>query len=73
MTTSALPFTKVVPALPMCDLCKHRLGINNVTAHYDAKSVNGPWGFMCNEHFRSDGIRLGIGFGQRLILKGQVY
>jgi len=46
---------------PTCDFCAK-------TAVYDAKMTQGPWAFMCDDHFgsESDG-RLGLGFGQRLV------
>lgn len=44
------------------------LGVYLVPARYDGATVHGPWAFMCEAHFTSDGIGLGTGRGQRLIL-----
>jgi|HubBroStandDraft_1064217.scaffolds.fasta_scaffold255681_3 hypothetical protein len=43
-----------------CDFCKMR------NAEYDAKSVSGPWGYMCNSCFYMIGTGLGLGKGQKL-------
>lgn len=47
-----------------CDLCK--LSGRVRPASYDAATVYGQWGFLCEEHFRSHGIGLGVGVGQKL-------
>ena len=49
-----------------CDFC-NMLGLK-VEANYDGKTVDGPWAYMCNEHFAARGIGLGTGRGQRLIV-----
>jgi hypothetical protein len=56
-----------VPELPSCDLCS-MLGTYLVPARYDGATVHGPWAYMCEDHFRSDGVGLGTGRGQRLLL-----
>ena len=38
-------------------------------AEYDAKTIYGPWGNLCQDHFDAIGIGLGTGKGQRLIVK----
>lgn len=38
-------------------------------AHYDGKTQMGPWGFMCEKHFKEHGVGLGLGLGQRIILR----
>ena len=38
-------------------------------AEYDAKTIFGPWGNLCQDHFDAIGIGLGTGKGQRLIVK----
>jgi hypothetical protein len=38
-------------------------------ALYDGKTIHGPWAFMCEEHFRMYGTGLGMGKGQRLVVK----
>ena len=50
--------------LPDCDFCSNE-------AQYDGKTRMGPWGNMCETHFKEYGIGLGLGRGQRLILKGE--
>lgn len=49
------------PTLPNCDIC-------GAEALYDAKTVQGPWGYLCESHFRSMGVGLGLGKGQKLAL-----
>ena len=54
--------TKVeVPKLPDCDFCGDE-------AHYDGKTKLGPWAYMCDPCFRDNGIGLGLGKGQKLIV-----
>lgn len=57
-----------VASLPDCDLCKMEAGPVQ-KAEYDGKTVHGPWAFMCTEHFEAYGTGLGIGHGQRLVLR----
>jgi len=56
----------IVAEYPKCDFCKEQ-GVDK-DAHYDGRTVNGMWAFMCMEHFSLVGTGLGTGFGQRLIL-----
>jgi len=42
-----------------CDFCDN-------TARYDGKTVLGPWGYMCEQHFQKMGVGLGTGRGQKL-------
>jgi hypothetical protein len=53
--------TAQVTKLPACDFqCGE-------TALYDAKTVQGPWGYMCQSCFDKYSTgRLGTGWGQRL-------
>ena len=51
-----------VAQIPNCDLCGQ-------PAQFDAKIVFGPWAFLCPEHFRKLGVGLGLGRGQKLILR----
>jgi hypothetical protein len=57
----------IVDKIPDCDLCKSRG--ENVPAVVDAKTQSGPWAYMCDEDFEANGIRLGTGWGQQLILR----
>lgn len=59
--------TARVYELPKCDFCKDQ-GVDR-EAHYDGRTVNGMWAFMCTEHFNAIGSGLGMGRGQRLILE----
>jgi hypothetical protein len=53
-----------VAALPKCDLC-----VDGTLAAYDARTKNGVWGWLCEEHFARRGVGLGVGKGQRLIVE----
>lgn len=53
-----------VKEYPICDLCKAN------EAKYDGKTVYGPWAYMCESCFQTYGVGLGLGRGQRLVLKG---
>lgn len=57
-----------VREIPQCDLCKIVDGVSGVPATVDGKTTRGPWANMCEEHFASDGVGLGTGRGQRLVL-----
>lgn len=50
-----------VRELPQCDLC-------GAEAHYDAKTRQGPWAYLCPECFGEYGVGLGTGLGQELVL-----
>jgi len=57
--------TAEVIKLPMCDFCGHQ-------AAYDAKTVHGPWAFMCRRDFELYGPgKLGLGIGQKLVVAGE--
>lgn len=51
-----------VSELPQCDFCQKQ-------ASYDGKTVFGPWASMCEAHFKANGVGVGLGKGQKLILK----
>ena len=59
----------IVSKLPACDLCKRNPLIPYQAAYYDGKTRMGPWAFMCEEHFKTCGVGLGTGKGQKLIPK----
>lgn len=47
--------------IPNCDMCGE-------PARYDGKTTHGPWAYMCERHWASDGNgKLGTGRGQRLV------
>jgi hypothetical protein len=62
--------TATVAKLPDCQVCSHpsRGAKRPHKAVYDAKSVQGPWAYMCEDAFREIGLGLGTGLGQRLVL-----
>lgn len=61
-----------VSSLPDCDICKYVSRPTNKIepAAYDGKTKDGPWANMCDRHFKSHGVGLGTGKGQRLVLAG---
>ena len=52
-----------------CDFCKEKG--KKLAAVYDGKTIYGPWAYMCEEHFKAKGAGLGLGIGQRLIVRRQ--
>lgn len=59
-----------VSELPTCDICQSR------AAAFDVKTIRGPWGNLCEScasmhvaHDENGDIKLGLGIGQRLILR----
>lgn len=59
--------TAVVAKLPKCDFCTN--GGVDTPAHFDGKTLFGPWAYMCSLHFAAYGVGLGLGVGQKLIVK----
>ncbi len=66
--------TRVIGPLKECQLCKHDDGIDGVVAMYDAmvKGAGGRWAYMCQKCFNEYGVRLGVGFGQRLVYSDEI-
>jgi hypothetical protein len=65
---SAKPHTEVaVSELPDCDLCSER-GLKR-PAQFDGRMRSGVWAYLCQEHFMASGVGLGLGNGQRLVVK----
>ena len=64
-----MPYTTTtLDTLPDCDVCKLEFAMATPNkARYDGKTTVGPWGYMCEEHFSTVGIGLGLGKGQRII------
>lgn len=54
-----------VARIPMCD----SYHLEDVPALYDAKTVTGQWGYLCQSCFDGHGSGLGLGLGQRLVLR----
>lgn len=48
-----------ISKIPKCDFCKEE-------AKFDAKTVFGPWAYLCERCFGKYGIGLGLGLGQVL-------
>jgi hypothetical protein len=59
--------TAKVNKFPQCDFCEKE-GIRQ-EAKYDGRTFLGPWGYMCERHFKRFGVGLGTGRGQKLIIK----
>jgi len=53
-----------VSKLPRCDFNE-----GHPPAAVDGKTNMGPWAYMCEGCFQSHGVGLGLGKGQRLIVK----
>lgn len=61
----ALPHTEVVvDELRPCDIDP-----GHGPAMYDAKTVFGPWAWLCPACFKNHGVGLGLGRGQKLKLR----
>ena len=60
-----------VDKYPMCDFCRDWMG-RATEARYDAKTMGGPWANMCERHFEAHGIGLGVGRGQRYLLRSSM-
>lgn len=53
-----------VLTLPECDFCN-----DGTLAEYDAKTMLGPWAYMCKAHYLIMKVgTLGTGSGQRLVV-----
>lgn len=44
-----------------CNMCRKPFG----KVMYDAKTVYGPWAYMCEDCFNAVGVGLGTGLGQQ--------
>ena len=56
----------LMSVLPKCVFCEQK-------AAYDGKTLIGPWAYMCERHWLAHGAgKLGLGLGQKLILKTEV-
>jgi hypothetical protein len=53
--------TDVLKARPRCDIC------GSADAAVDGKTRMGPWGYLCNGCFSTEGVGLGMGRGQVLL------
>lgn len=53
--------------LPNCDLCREEG--KSVEAEVDGRMNTGQWAYMCKAHHKKYGVGLGMGKGQKLVLK----
>jgi len=58
--------TVIVTELPNCSFCE--MEGKTKPAEYDGRTVIGQWAFMCQQHFDLNGVGLGTGKGQKLVL-----
>ena len=76
MSNGKLTYTNV-DSLPNCDFggtgnarAEFHDNAESVPARYDGATYDmGRWAYMCEAHFKAIGIGLGVGKGQKLILK----
>ncbi len=62
--------TAIVSEFPDCDICKIEGKEPPEPAEYDAMSTYGSWGYMCEPHYQTHGVKpLGLGRGQKLVLE----
>lgn len=64
--------TALVDELPDCDMCK--VEGRTEPAEYDARirATGGRWGNLCQRHFDQFRCRLGLGMGQKLVVRSSV-
>jgi hypothetical protein len=63
--------TETIVELPKpCDFCTAE-GDIATDAIVDGKTTFGPWANMCDRHFEAHGVGLGLGRGQRLIVRSE--
>ena len=68
MTSKPHPHTTTqVTFIPNCDYCLTS-GIER-PAYVDGVTRGGGWAYMCEVHYQAHGVGLGLGRGQKLILK----
>jgi hypothetical protein len=64
-----------VDSLPNCDLCaydvKEGRADEGSPAFADAATVMGSWAYVCEKHFRTHCLGLGVGRGQRLVVRAK--
>ncbi|HEU5118377.1 MAG TPA: hypothetical protein VFT74_17320 [Isosphaeraceae bacterium] len=61
--------TVIVRELPPCNFCQDHGETG--PARYDGRTIFGPWAYMCQRHFDTYGVGLGLGKGQRLVLEDE--
>jgi len=63
-TSKVWPHTQAeMDFIPTCDICKKS------PAYVDGKTIHGPWAYMCKDDYHLYGRGLGLGRGQKLILR----
>lgn len=58
----------LVTALPNCDFCEH-YECTATPAGYNANTRHLGWAYLCETHFAALGCELGLGRGQKLVVK----
>lgn len=58
-----------VEQIPECDVCIAIGKIAN-SAVADVRLDTGTWANVCEEHFKQYNCKLGLGLGQRFVLRG---
>lgn len=57
---------------PVCDVCQYVTGVTDEPAFFDARTHSGRWANLCYPCWMTEtDQRLGTGFGQRLVVKGE--
>lgn len=59
---------KWLSAVTVCDVCQSKFGSH----FYDAKTMDGPWGLLCESCFKKIGIGVGPGMGQKYCTKSKL-
>jgi hypothetical protein len=54
----------LIDSFPDCDVCG-----DVEEARYDSHTKMGAWGFLCEPCFKKHGTGLGLGHGQKLVLR----
>lgn len=61
----------IVDEIPKCDFARLHSASLDTAATVDGKTMFGFWANMCEQHFRIYGVGLGLGKGQRLVLRSK--
>ena len=67
-----MPLTQVkVNELPRCSFwdLEPKLCRDGGVAAFDGRTIHGPWAYMCQYHFDAYGVGVGLGRGQKLVLR----
>lgn len=53
------------PTPTRCDVCRTPLSDDEGTVMVDGRTAMGPWACMCGSCHATQGVGLGVGFGQK--------